>query len=243
MGALPDPVGPVITLQTTMRAAVPWVPVDVAAPLLDLGVPPLLTPPVQEALRKAVKEVESASSAELVVVVRKSSGRYRHIDMVLGMIAAFATLAFLLYSPWPFAWHYLLVLPCAVVLPTATLCSRSSTLKRALSSQATMDKLTTLAARAAFVEAGVHHTQYRSGVLVFVSLLERSLVLVADSGVELALPKQELDDLSRRLNDSLQAGKGASELAALIESSADLFAKHLPASDEDSNEIPDGVVS
>lgn len=199
-----------------------------------------MTPPSEEALRKAVSVVEAASSAELVVVVKARSASYRHVDLTVGMTIAVACLAFMLYSPWPFAWHFLLGTPVVVAIGVTVLSSKLPALARALSKTQTMHASVQQAARAAFVEAGVHHTQFRSGVLIYVSLLEQKVVLVADSGVELAIAEEEWNDFAAKAQSASRSGAGA--LASAIESSAELFAKHLPPQDEDINELPDGVI-
>jgi len=201
-----------------------------------------MTPPSEEALRKAVTVVEADSSAEVVVVVKARSASYRHVDLSLGMAIAVACLAFMLYTPWPFAWHFLLLTPVAAAIGVAVLSSKIPMLARALSKAQTMQASVQQAARAAFVEAGVHHTQFRSGVLIYVSLLERRVELVADSGVELAIAKEEWNDFAAKMQSAVQEGGGAGALATVIESSAEVFAKHLPPQDEDVNELPDGVI-
>src|SRR5207245_4461231 len=54
------------------------------------------------ALATAVREIESASDAEVVIAVRPHSGSYRDADLLAGSAAALAMLAFLLFSPWEF---------------------------------------------------------------------------------------------------------------------------------------------
>jgi putative membrane protein len=201
-----------------------------------------MTPPSEEALRKAVADIEADSSAELVVVVKTRSASYRHVDLSLGMTCAVACLAFMLYSPWPFAWHFLLLTPVVAAIGVTVLSSKIPALARALSKTQTMHASVQQAARAAFVEAGVHHTEFRSGVLIYVSLLERRVELVADSGVELAIAKEDWDDFAAKAQSAVQEGGGADALASTIASSAELFAKHLPPQDEDINELPDGVI-
>jgi putative membrane protein len=200
-----------------------------------------MTPQAEEALRKAVVAVESQSSAELVVVVRPRSASYRHVDLCLGMTMAALSLAFMLYSPWPFAWHFLLINPIVVALGVTLLSSKIPSLARACSKQETMDASVRKSARAAFVEAGVHHTQFRSGVLIYVSLLERSVEWVADSGVELAFAKGGWETLVAEAKSTVRGGGDATELAGAIESSAEFFAKHMPPHDEDVNELSDEV--
>lgn len=54
------------------------------------------------ALTDCVKKIETATDAELVLVVRARSGSYRHADYLFGALLAFAGLLFLLFSPFDF---------------------------------------------------------------------------------------------------------------------------------------------
>jgi putative membrane protein len=206
------------------------------------SVPPFMTSASNDALRQAAAQVERQSSVELVVVVRPQSASYRHIDLSVGMTTAMLVLAFLLYSPWPFAWHFFLIYTFVTAIGMTMVSSKLPWLRRGLSKQSTMDREVLQAARAAFVSQGVHHTQYRTGVVLYVSLLERKAVLVADSGVELAIPKQPWTQFEDKITALLRAGGSAMELAKAIEDASEIFATYLPRPGEDKNELPDGVV-
>ena len=51
----------------------------------------------------AIREVESVTSAEVVVAVRPSSGHYRHTDYLVGFVASFAALLVFLFDSHEFS--------------------------------------------------------------------------------------------------------------------------------------------
>src|SRR5690349_24951377 len=58
-----------------------------------------LSPEAQRAVERAVTEAEAFTSAEIVVAVRRMSGRYREADYLFGFIVALLALLGLLYLP------------------------------------------------------------------------------------------------------------------------------------------------
>ena len=89
-----------------------------------------------------------------------------------------------------------------------------------------------------FYEAGIANTNAEMGVLVYVSLFERRLELIADRGVLQAVPSQEWNECLFELH---QAGRDP-ELDGMLKALrllGALLAAYLPASDDNPNELPD----
>jgi putative membrane protein len=61
-------------------------------------------------------------------------------------------------------------------------------------------------ARSLFLEHGVHATRERIGVLVLVSLLERRVELVPDTGLAARLPAAAWDEVLAAMRPALAAG-------------------------------------
>jgi hypothetical protein len=53
-------------------------------------------------LAQCVKEIESSTDAELVIIVRARSGSYAHVDYLFGFTVSFIILLFVLFSPVDF---------------------------------------------------------------------------------------------------------------------------------------------
>jgi len=193
------------------------------------------------ALLQAVKDVESASSAEVVITVRPQSGSYLHADLVLGVAFALATLWFLLFSPWEFRPEEILVGPLAVGALAGLLAARVPALRRLLTRKAARRERVLTAARASFVAKRVSHTSGRTGLLVYVSLLERAVEVVADRGVLERVPEEAWKAATGAVDSCLARGLDGGALADSIRALATVLAPVLPHTDDDVNELPDEI--
>ena len=192
----------------------------------------------REVLTNCVKKIETTTDAELVLVVRARSGSYRHADYLFGALLAFAGLLFLLFSPFDFHQYWVAIDVALLFLLGTFGASRSNTLRRFLTSEKFRDEAVRISAAAMFYEAGIANTQAELGVLVYISLLERRLELIADRGILKAVPALEWNQTLFELH---RVGKqpDPATLAAGLEKLGVLLAQHLPASTENPNELPD----
>ncbi len=195
------------------------------------------------ALLEAVRHVESRSSAEVVIAVRPSSGSYRLADLVLGLLFGYASLWFMLFSPWEFTQEEILAGPLAIGALGAILCARAPLLRRLLTPRATRRRNVATAARSAFVEKGVSRTRRRTGLLVYVSLLEGQAEVVADVGVLDRVPTKAWAEAVASIDASVARGEDGTRLGERIRALADLLAPVLPHDADDVNELPDGIES
>jgi putative membrane protein len=191
------------------------------------------------AFKRAVETVENASSVEVVVCVRQRSAAYRHANVLVGAMFAFAGLATMLFAEEDFSLSSILVDPFVVGILAGALVDLLPQLKRVLTATSTRRYHVLRAARATFVERGVHNTTGRSGLLVYISWLERRIALVADSGLAQSLPDGALARAEDQLTRAMPSGGAA--VAKVVEGFADLMAEAMPHREGDVNELPDAV--
>ena len=185
-----------------------------------------------------VKEIETATDAELVIIVRVRSGRYLHADYLFGFLVSFVVLLFLLFSPITF--HPIWV-PIDVILAFAAgafICSRSEFLRRLFSTEKYRTQAVRTAAAAMFYEAGIANTRAEMGVLIYLSLLERRLELIADRGVLRRVPSKEWNEEQFELHQIGSKPEPQSFLTA-IRDFGKVLAKYVPATGKNPNELPD----
>ena len=89
-----------------------------------------------------------------------------------------------------------------------------------------------------FYEAGIANTSAEMGLLIYLSILERRLELIADRGVLKGVHALEWNQILFELH---QAGRKPEPetLAGRIGETRRLLAQHLPATGENPNELPD----
>ncbi len=202
---------------------------------------PFLTDEAKRAFGAAVREFEATCCAELVVAVHPRSGSYMDADLKAGAAAGLAVLAVLLFSPWPFGLAYFLIDPVIVGGLAALAVSRSRTLQRLLTPASVRRRRAERVARALFVEKGVHRTRARNGVLLYLSLLERAAVAVADVAVEPLIASEPWRRALDEIGAALAAGERGVAIAARVRALAAALAPSLPHVDGQADELPDEV--
>jgi putative membrane protein len=192
----------------------------------------------REALTNCVTEIEKTSDAELVLVVRARSGSYRHADYLFGSLLAFAGLNFLLFSPVSFSVYWVAIDVALLFALGAFFSSRSKAIRYLLTSKRHRKEAVRSGAAAMFYEAGIANTEAEMGVLIYLSLLERRLELIADRGILKGVPALDWNQIVFELH---QAGKKPEPETLLtgLRNLGHLLAQHLPATGENPNELPD----
>ncbi len=143
-----------------------------------------------------------------------------------------------LFHPHPFdpRW-YPLELVAAFALGTVA-SAGLPILRRALTSKSLMAENVARAARSDMVRLGVTKTRHRTGVLVYVSLLERDVELVVDVGLE----PGKLGDRWQSADAALDAAIRSADLEAFLKAMkalGPLLQEICPRREDDENELSD----
>lgn len=202
---------------------------------------PFLTDAAKQALSDAVRDVESRCSAELVVAVRARSGFYLHADLIAGILVAVASLVALLFSPWPFDLLWFVVDPLLAGALGGLLASRLPAVRRALTFQRVRRRQVETAARSTFVEKGVHATTGRTGVLLYVSLLEREAAVIHDLGIETLATTEAWRLAVEEIEEAVRRGEDGVALATLVRALGEVLAPALVRSAQDVDELANEV--
>jgi len=191
-----------------------------------------------EALAQQVREIESNTDAEIVIVVRARSGPYRHADYLFGALLAFTGLLFVLFSPFDFHTYWVPIDVALLFVLGAFVSSRSSFVRRLLTTRKFRAHAARTGAAAMFYEAGIANTNADMGVLIYLSLLERKAEVIADRGILKAVPALKWNHSLFELKQAGQKCEPESLTKALRDLGA-VLAEHLPATGENPNELPD----
>ena len=199
------------------------------------------TADAQAAVRQAVADVEALTSAEMVIAVRSSSGRYREADYVCGFAAALVTLLALLYRPQVFPlWVFVPNLLVAFVVGSL-LGSQSASLRRLLTPRTVLEDNVRRSARAWFVEGRYSRLPQRNAVLVYVALLERRVEVVADLGVSVTALEPRWTEACRALDETLHPRPDLPRFVAALRRLGETLSREHPRLARDRNELPDEV--
>jgi putative membrane protein len=191
-----------------------------------------------DTLAGCVQEIERSTDAELVIVVRARSANYSHADYLFGFCVAFVILVFLIFSPFSFP-EFLVPIDIAIAFVIGALISwKSNAIRRLLSREKFRKNAVRTAAAAMFYEAGIANTNAEMGVLIYLSLMEKRLELIADRGVLKKVPAQ---DWNQQIYELHKVGQNPEPktFQTAIEEFGKVLAAHVPATGENPNELPD----
>lgn len=93
-----------------------------------------------------------------------------------------------------------------------------------------------------FVESGVYATENHSGILIFISIMEREVRILADSGIAKKIEQAEWDSIAKNLSHAFKSNKVKEGFIQAIQDCGALLTEHFPALDENPNELADGLV-
>lgn len=192
----------------------------------------------QTALTNCVKKIETTTDAELVLIVRARSGSYRHADYLFAALLAFVALLFLLFSPFDFHQYWVAIDVALLFVVGALVSSRSNWLRRLFTTEKFRSEAVRRGAAAMFYEAGIANTNAEMGLLIYLSILERHLEVIADRGVLKGVNALEWNQLLAELREAGRHAEPGALLAAM-ENLGALLSKHLPATGDNPNELPD----
>jgi putative membrane protein len=196
-------------------------------------------------IQAAVVGAEAGTSGEVVPVFVEASGAYPEASWkagtVLGGIAVAASE--LLAPDWIASHAYTPLLVFAAAFAAGFFGAPFvPVLHRLFAGKRAMDDQVALRAEAAFTREQVFATRDRTGILIFVSLLERRVRVLADAGIHAKVPEGTWDGVVTKVVSGMQSGRAADGIVEAVELCGALLRQHgLAARPDDTNELPDGL--
>src|SRR6202035_4396092 len=183
------------------------------------------------AIRAAVEEAERSTSGEIVPYVVAASDGYLEAAWKGAAFGAFlaALGAWGIYR-WGGFWggqlFLWMVVPPAAGGAVGFLAVHSlAPLRRALAGHEVMAHRVEQRAAAAFLEQEVWKTRRRTGILLFLSLFERRVKVLGDSGIHQQVEEGEWDEVVRQVVHGIRAGNPGAALVAAIGECGSLLAR------------------
>jgi putative membrane protein len=199
-----------------------------------------LVPEAKERTRETIKAIELRTSAEVIVAMRRRAARHFGVSALFGAGFALVVLVVMLVSPTTYDVR---TMPLDVLLAFALafgFAQWTEIVRRRLSPPSWLERATRGAAGNAFQELSMAKTAGRTGILVFVALLERRVAIVADEGVPVRAIATELETTRLALETAVRQLSFAEFERALLGLSAPLE-RALPRGLADVNELSDEV--
>lgn len=94
-----------------------------------------------------------------------------------------------------------------------------------------------------FGKLGMHRTEARNGVLIYLALKDHKFALFADEGINQVVPEGYWDETAQKMSDQFKAGKFEEGLVVGIQQIGEQLATFFPYAGEqaDINELPDDI--
>ena len=201
-------------------------------------------------IQEVVESAERGTRGEIVPMVVAASARYRETGHLAGMLALFLALAAALWLradldrlQWGGINPGWLMLALAVAYITGVMIGRFPVVIRMLTAEERMAMKVRLRAERAFYEKGLHRTRGATGILIFVSLLERRVVILADRAINERVSGGTWDALAQELISGIRAGDRTSALCRAITVCGGILMQHFPVQGGDNpNELGDELI-
>ncbi len=194
-----------------------------------------------ERIEAAIHAAEARTRAELVAVVAAESDDYAYVALALAALLGLA-------APFPFSLG--LIEAGAPVVHAAALgvavlvmaFGRVDAVRRAVVPKSLMRRRAARHARAQFYEQRVRMTRDRAGVLLFVSVFEHHVEIIADEAAAAAVPEAVWREAVDAFVQALRANGPEAGFHAAIAILEEALAEHLPGDANDKDELPNRLI-
>jgi putative membrane protein len=189
----------------------------------------------------AIAAFETRTSGELVGVVAASSDDYAYIPILWAALSALILPAFHFAFGWPVGYFRIYELQMAV-FAALSLGFNFSPLKMLLIPRNIKKTRAARLARQEFLTLGLHTTRNRAAVLIFVSLAEHYVEILADHGIHEKVTHERWDSIVRDVIGAAKKGRLAEGLLDAIGRCGDLLETHFPPEEGNRNELPNELI-
>ncbi len=197
----------------------------------------------KERLKATVHEVESKTIGEIVVMVVDHSDHYIEAEVLGGillgsLLSLIATLLYFHSSIWSYVpLSFLFFFPCRFLF------QRVDILKRLFIGIRKKEEAVRLRAERAFFERGLYKTKKNTGVLFFLSLLERKVWVLADKGIYEKMNQETLNRFANEVSRGIKENQACEALSKAIQEIEVLLSQHFPITPDDTDELPNDVMT
>jgi putative membrane protein len=191
----------------------------------------------------ATADVETRTMGEVAVMVVDSSDRYPEAEVMGGFfLGSLLSLVFdglfFHFSVW---WY--ISLSFILFFPAKYVFQEIPVLKTAFIGFQRKESAVRQRAEKAFFEKGLYRTRKDTGVLFFLSLLERKVWILADKGIYVKIEQETLNRFAGTVSQGIREGRACDALCSAIEEAGTLLARYFPIAPGDVNELSDEVMT
>ncbi|MEZ0132993.1 TPM domain-containing protein [Novosphingobium sp. NRRL B-2648] len=218
------------------------------------------TPEDHERIRAAVAEAELLSSGEIVTMLTDRSDGYTDVALAWSAFVAFLALSALAIAPdfymglydaliadWGHEWSPGMILSLALGVATIkfagmTLLQLWQPLKFFLIPAPIRTTRVHGQATRAFRMSAERRTTGRTGILIYISMREHRVEILADEAIASKVEPGTWADAIAAMLGELREGRTADAMIAGVGKVGAILSLHVPRLPDDVNELPDGTI-
>ena len=192
-------------------------------------------------IAEAIRKVEATTSGELVTVIARAADQYLYIPLLWASVIALAVPGVIWYVKPEVRFVVLYSAQLGSFLGLALL-FRWTPLKMRLIPKWVKHHRASRLAREQFFVHGLHMTRERTGVLLFVSVAERYVEVIADRGINDKVKADAWKEIVAEFVKRVKRGEIAEGFLVAIAACGQPLAAHFPRPEDDRNELPNRLI-
>lgn len=202
----------------------------------------------REKIRKAVTEAEKETSGEIVPMVVSRSYHYPMADVIGGFVFAFplSLIAAYFIGSWLWIGSYNLGLFLGIItiffFLFRLIIQRIPGLKRVFISEKEILEEVEEEAITSFFREGLYHTRDQTGVLIFISVFERRVWVIADRGINERVEQDQWDKIVKMIVEGIKKGKQAEAACEAVQETGRILKQHFPIRKDDTDELKNLII-
>ncbi len=201
-----------------------------------------LTESEKEKIINAVKRVEEVTSGEIVPMVVSSSYHYP-VSNIIGsfIISMIISLAAVFLLRNHDLWLFLSVFMIAFIV-FHEIVKAAAPLKRLFITDSEINQEVEEAAITSFYRKGLSNTRDKTGVLILISVFERRVWVLADSGINQKVPQDTWKNIVDVIIAGIKSGQQCDAIIRAISMAGEILQSHFPVREHDTDELDNLIV-
>ncbi|MGV8075437.1 MAG: TPM domain-containing protein, partial [Syntrophobacteraceae bacterium] len=169
-----------------------------------------------ERIRREVETAESHTSGEIAVMLVDKSDSYREAEILAAfLLAALFAMICAVAAGFDGMWHYI-PLVALFFLPAKYLAGMYPQMGLSFLGRRRLAEAVRERAERGFFERGLYRTRDETGVLIFISILERKVWILGDRGINTKIPPEGWKHLADQLATGLRENRACDALCSVI---------------------------
>lgn len=196
-------------------------------------------------ITQAVIDAEKGTRGEIVPMIVQRSSTIGHLPLYSSLIIfSLCLLVLVEWQPWwlLIGWGLPLVAVLFVSLFVGFSLARWPTFQRWLIPVLDQDAQVWQRARSEWAMSKIQKTESRTGILIFVSVMERKAVILADEGIAKFYPENTWKEVIQNLGHDLSKDRWTEGFQKAIGRCGEILREHLPNDIGNPNELHDAPI-